>query len=74
MKDYKILINLTEFQQKVLDYIGSNEMDKMIDNTVFKDKPECKSAIIHGMAIASMLTSYCEKIYVKEEIQQEETK
>lgn len=67
MEDYKILIDPSEFQQKVLDYIGSDELDKMIDNTVFKNNPECKSAITHGMAIASMLTSRCEKIYVKKE-------
>ena len=67
MEDYKIFIDPTEFQQKILDYISSDKLDGMIDNTVFKDKPECKSAIIHGMAIASTLISYCEKIYVKEE-------
>ena len=67
MEDYKILIDPSEFQQKVLDYINSDELDKMIDSTVFKDKPESKSAITHGMVIASMLTTRCEKIYVKEE-------
>lgn len=67
MEDYKLLINPTEFQQKVLDYIGSDELDKMINSTIFKDNPECKRAIIHGMVIASMLTCRCESIYVKEE-------
>lgn len=38
----KILIDSTEFQQKVLDYISSCEIDKMIDATVFKDNQECK--------------------------------
>ena len=55
----KILIDSTEFQQKVLDYISSCEIDKMIDATVFKDNQECKQAIIHGMIIASMLTNRC---------------
>lgn len=68
MEDYKILINPTEFQQKVLDYIYSDELDKIIDSSIFKDNPECKRAIIHGMVIASMLTCRCEKIYVKEDI------
>ena len=63
---YSILIDQKEFQQKVLDFIGSDEMNKMIDNTVFKDNPECKNAIVHGMCIASMLTSTCESIYAKE--------
>lgn len=69
MKDeYKKLIDPTEFQQKVLDYIGSDELDKMIDSTVFKNKTECRNAIIHGMVIASMLTCRCESTYVKEQI------
>lgn len=59
-ENYRILINENEFQQKVLDYINSGEIDEMINSTVFKDKPECKSAIIHGMSIASMLTHSCE--------------
>lgn len=59
MGDFKMLIDSTEFQQKVLDYISSCEIDKMIDTTVFKDNQECKQAIIHGMIIASMLTSRC---------------
>ena len=62
----KILIDSTEFQQKVLDYISSCEIDKMIDATVFKDNQECKQAIIHGMAIASMLTSRCKQIEINE--------
>ena len=63
----KILIDPIEFQKKVLDYIGYGEIDKMIDSTVYKDKPECRGAIIHGMALASMLTGACTKISVKEE-------
>lgn len=67
MRDkYRILIDSEEFQQKVLDYIGSKEIDKMIDSTVFKDNPECKSAIIHGMVIAAMITSRCERFYIEE--------
>ncbi len=64
--DCKIVVDTNEFQQKVLDYISSDDIDKMISNTVFADKPECKSAIIHGMLIASMLTSACELMYVRE--------
>lgn len=64
---YRRLIDPIEFNQKVLDYIGSDELNKMIDSTVFKDKPECKNAITHGMIAASMLTCRCESIYVKEE-------
>ena len=64
----KILIDSTEFQQKVLDYISSCEIDKMIDATVFKDSQECKQAIIHGMVIASMLTSRCKQIEINKVI------
>lgn len=64
--DYRIVIDIKEFQQKVLDYISSDEIDKMISNTVFADKPECKSVVIHGMVIASMLTSCCELMYARE--------
>lgn len=57
--DIKNFIDSNEFQQKVLDYICSNEFDKMVDSTIFNDKPEYKQAIIHGMVIAAMLTSRC---------------
>ena len=60
------VIDAQEFQQKVLDYISSDELDEMINNTVFVGKPECKSAIAHGMAIASMLTSTCESMHIKD--------
>lgn len=64
MDNYKVLIDSTELQQKVLDYIASEEFDKMVDSTVFKDNNQCKTAIIHGMAIASMLTCSCEQFYI----------
>lgn len=66
-KNYKIVVDVREFQKKILDYINSGELDKMISNTVFAGKPECKSAIIHGMAIASMITSECELIGIKDD-------
>lgn len=67
MEEYKVLIDSTEFQQKVLDYIGSDEFDKMVDATVFKCDNQCKLAIIHGMSVASMLTSQCEPFCIKSE-------
>lgn len=63
----KILIDQEEFQQKILNYISSDELDKMIDNTVFKDKPECKSAIIHGMVFVSILTCKCSHYWLKDD-------
>ena len=64
--DIKIFIDSSEFQQKVLDYIGSNEFDKTVDSTIFNDKPEYRQAIAHGMVIAAMLTSRCKQIEIYE--------
>ena len=64
MDNYKTLIDPTELQQKVLDYIASEEFNKMVDSTVFRDNNQCKMAIIHGMAIAAMLTCRCEPFYI----------
>ena len=62
---YIKFINTEEFQEKILGYINSGEIDKAISDSVFKDKPEYKSAIIYGMTIASMLTSCCESFSIK---------
>ena len=64
MNNYKRFIDSTELQQKVLDYIASAEFNKMVDSTVFRDDNQCKLAIIHGMAIASMLTCRCESFCI----------
>lgn len=60
--DCKIAIEVKEFQQKVLDYIESGEMDKMISetDTCYKDSPLFKMGVIQGMAIsATTLISSC---------------
>lgn len=72
MNNYKVLINSTELQQKILDYIASEEFNKMVDSTVFRDDNQCKLAIIHGMAIASMLTCRCKPLYIN--LKQEDRK
>ena len=64
MDNYKTLIDSTELQQKILDYIASKEFDKMVDFTVFRDNSQCRMAIIYGMSIASMLTCRCEQFYI----------
>lgn len=63
MNNCKMLIDSTELQQKILDYIASKEFDKMVDSTVFKDNSQCRMAIVYGMSIASMLTCRCELFY-----------
>lgn len=72
MDNYKMLIDSTELQQKILDYIASEEFGKMVDSTVFKDNNQCKMAIIHGMSIASMLTCRCKPLYIN--LKQEDRK
>lgn len=67
---YRVLVDVNEFQQKVLDYISSDELDKMISSTVFDGKSDCRAAIVHGMSIASMLTLYCEPICIKENMEE----
>lgn len=66
MKNYKILIEEFELQKKVLNYIYSDEFDKMINNTIFKEDEKCRRAIIYGMVTASMLASQCEHYSIEE--------
>lgn len=64
----KLLIDSTEYQQKVLDCICSVEIDKFFGVTYFKNLPEdnvCKQAMIYGMTIASMIISRCDRIVIK---------
>ncbi len=65
----KVMIDTTEYQQRVLECIGSEEVDKFFRTTMFANLPEssmCKQAMIHGMAIASMMTSQCNPVIVEE--------
>lgn len=65
----KVMIDTTEYQQKVLDCIGSEEVNKFFNSTMFAGTPEssmCKQAMIHGMVIASMITSRCNQVIVEE--------
>ena len=68
LADYNILIDSTEFQQKVLDYIYSDEFKNMVNSTVFKDNANYEHAIAHGMVMAAMLTSRCKLHLTKKEI------
>ena len=52
-------IEYRRIPKRILKCISSGEIDKYFDCTIFKDKPECKQAMIHGMCIVSMLTSDC---------------
>lgn len=63
---YKTTIEYKDLQQKILDYITSGEIDKMISKTVFDGDEKCRSAIIHGMCMASLIASSCNQICVFE--------
>ena len=63
----KLLVDTSEYQKRVLDCIGSEEIDKFFGSTVFAGLLEsnmCKQAMIHGMIIASMMTSQCNHVVV----------
>jgi hypothetical protein len=60
-----ILIDSQKFQEKILDFMTSEELDKFFNCTVFADKPECRQAMIHGICIASMLVSKCDSFIVR---------
>lgn len=63
---YVTFIDSKEFQEKILEFISSDEVDKFFNCTVFADKPECRQAMIHGMCIASMMTCKCKQFIGKQ--------
>ena len=66
----KILIEPKEFQQKILDCVLTDEINKMFESTYFSTKEnasDCKAAMIHGMIMASLLTSSCKTYVVNKE-------
>ena len=65
IKTHESYISDVEFNKMILDIIHNGELDKFIDNSVYKDKIECRSAIIYGMSLACIFTSKLDKIYVK---------
>ena len=52
-----VLVDQNDFIQKILDCVSSDELDKYLDNTSFKDIPQCNHAMVLGMLIADMMTS-----------------
>ena len=76
MNNYEFYVNVSEFQKKILEFVNSGELDKFFENTVFDNyeyKNDCKSAMITGMSLASMITSDCELIGIDMEISQDKT-
>ena len=67
--NYKILIDVQEYQKRILDVMTSEEIDKYFNCTVFNEKEDkvgYKSAMIHGMCIASLLTTDCDLVIAEE--------
>lgn len=62
---FTIMFDINKFQQMILDCITSDEIDNFYNNTIFSDDPKCKQAMIHGMVIASMMTSKCSYVFTK---------
>ena len=60
-----VVMSTQEFQEKILDFIASEEFDKHFNSTTFADKPECRQAMMHGMCIASMLVTKCDQLVVE---------
>ena len=69
-----VLINTEEYQKLILNLMYSEEIDKMIDATIYKDDERAKGAIRYGMAMASLYTCMCEKYVISTEDEIEEIK
>ena len=67
--NFRILLDMQDYQKRILDVITSDEIDKYFNCTVFAEKENkvsYKSAMIHGMAIASLLASDCKLVIAEE--------
>lgn len=67
----EIFISVYEFQEMILKCIHSDEINKIVDSTVYKDDPNGKQAIIHGMVMAAMITSKCTQYHMVKENKEE---
>ena len=54
-----VLIDTEEYQKLILNLMHSEEINQMIDATIYKDDERAKSAIRYGMAMASLYTCKC---------------
>lgn len=69
------LIVVKEFQQLIFDYVTTDKVDEWFNTTVFSEKDnadELRSAMIHGMLVAAMLTTQCRNIEINDPINIEE--
>lgn len=67
----RILIDMGEFQSKILEHVCSNEFNKQFGSTQFSTYEDAKGyrqAMMHGMIMASIMTSQCEYLCVREKL------
>lgn len=69
-----ILIDVEEYQKLILNLMYSEEIDKMIGTTIYKDDERAKGAIRYGMAMASLYTCKCQRYIMSTEDQMSENK
>lgn len=68
----RILIDMGEFQSKILEHVCSEEFNKQFDSTQFsayEDAKGYRQAMMHGMVMASLMTSKCMHFYVRENLE-----
>ena len=63
------LINTEEYQKLILNLMYSEEIDKMIGTTIYKDDERAKGAIRYGMVMALLYTCKCDKYVISTEDQ-----
>lgn len=72
---YQVCVSITEFQNRILDVITSDEINKFYNSTQISEEygDKYKQAMIYGMTIASMMASQCNIITVasREDIENE---
>lgn len=66
LKNYSVAIDENEYGHILLDLIGSKDLDKFIDQSVYKDNPTYRQAIIFGISIALMHTCKIKNKYLIE--------
>ena len=62
------LIDSIGLQSVILDYINSEDFERMFNSTIFstyEDREKYKHAVIHGLVFGSMLTTRCKTLSVE---------
>lgn len=65
-----LLIDTEEYQKLILNLMHSEEINQMINATVYKDDERAKAAIRYGMAMASLYTCKCKPYTMPKDMQE----